>query len=470
MDKFKDECGVVGIFGNKDAAILTALGLHALQHRGQEAAGIVSINKGKFSLEKKFGLVGDRFSNEKIIKKLKGNQSIGHNRYSTSGDSSLRNIQPLYADLSFGGIAICHNGNLTNAIDMRKKLVKSGSIFHTTSDTEVLIHLLAKSKKENILNKLIDSLLKVVGAYSFLIMINKSLIAVRDPYGVRPLVMGKLKNGGKILASETVALDMVGAKFEREIKPGEIMILNEKGQKSFFPFKKKEKKFCIFEYIYFSRPDSIHEDKSVYEVRKSIGEQLAYESKIDADYVCSVPDSGNAAALGFSHASGIPFELGIIRNHYIGRTFIEPSNKIRHLGVKLKHNATGKYLKNKKIILVDDSIVRGTTSKKIVELIRDAGAKEVHFRVASPPTMNSCFYGVDTPNKSELIAHKKSIEKIRKFLNCDSLTFLSLEGLHKAVSKKQSSNGYCDACFTGKYPIDLIDKKNKKNQPSSLSD
>ena len=476
FDKFREECGVFGIHNNSDAAAITALGLHALQHRGQEAAGIVTKNNQQFHLEKRIGLVGDNFSKKSVIDKLPGNCAIGHNRYSTTGAPMLRNVQPLYADLSFGGLTICHNGNLTNAQQLKENLVKDGSIFHTTSDTEVMIHLLAKSKKSNFIDKLVEALSKVVGAYSFLIMTKDLMIGVRDPNGVRPLVIGELKKESKVLASETVALDIVDAKFIREVKPGEIVVLSNKNElKSIFPFEKKEKKFCIFEYIYFSRPDTTHEDQSVYEIRKAIGQELARETGVAADYVCAVPDSGNAAALGYSLYSKIPFELGVIRNHYVGRTFIEPSEKIRHLGVKLKHNANKKYLKNKKIILVDDSIVRGTTSKKIVEMVRNAGAKEVHFRVASPPTIGSCFYGVNTPTKKELIANNKSIEKIRKFIGADSLSFISIEGLYKALgrgkNKQKFNHGYCDACFTGKYPIKLVDqiKNNNINQTFGLS-
>ncbi len=458
-DKFKDECGVFAIYNHNHASAHTALGLHALQHRGQEAAGIVTYQDGKFYSEKGKGHVGDIFSDEKVIDKLPGKFAIGHNRYSTSGETNLRNVQPIFAEFEFGGFALSHNGNLTNAKTLRKNLIKQGCIFQSTLDTEIIIHLMATSRHHEVVDRFIDSLRQVEGAYSLVALCNESIIGVRDPHGVRPLVLGKIENESWILASETCALDIIGASYIRDIEPGEMVVLQNNTIQSIRPFQKKTSKFCIFEYIYFARPDSFVDGKSVYEARKKIGSVLALESHINADLVIPVPDSGVPAAIGYSKESKIPYELGIIRNHYVGRTFIEPGDKIRHLGVKLKHNANQYLVKNKKVILVDDSIVRGTTSKKIVEMVRNAGAREVHLRIASPPTTHSCFYGVDTPDRKELIAANNDTEKIRKEINVDSLAFISINGLYRAMGLEytEKESFYCDACFTGNYAITLTD-------------
>ncbi len=460
IDKFKDECGVFAIYSHNHSAAHTALGLHALQHRGQEAAGIVTFNENKFYSEKGIGHVGDIFSDEKVIDKLPGNFAIGHNRYSTSGETSIRNVQPVFAEFEFGGFALSHNGNLTNARTLRRNLVKQGCIFQSTLDTEIIIHLMATSRHHEVVDRLIDSLRQVEGAYSLVALCNDTIIGVRDPNGVRPLVLGKLENKSWILASETCALDIIGAEYLRDIEPGEMVVLENNTIQSLRPFQKKPSKFCIFEYIYFARPDSYFEGKSVYEARKKIGAELALESHISADLVIPVPDSGVPAAIGYSNESKIPYELGIIRNHYVGRTFIEPGDQIRHLGVKLKHNANHYLVRDRKIILVDDSIVRGTTSKKIVEMLRNAGAKEVHLRIASPPTTHSCFYGVDTPDRAELIAANNNIDQIKKIINADSLAFISIKGLYKAMGSEfinDVNSDYCDACFTGNYSIALTD-------------
>lgn len=459
LDKFHEECGVFGIYGSADAAAHTALGLHALQHRGQEAAGIVTYDGNQFYTHRALGLVGDNFNSPDIMHRLKGNQAIGHNRYSTTGETLLRNVQPFFAEYSFGGLALAHNGNLTNALILREELKKRGCIFAATSDTETIIHLIAISEAETLEAKLIDALKQIKGAYSLVLLTDQGLIGVRDPNGVRPLVMGKLGDS-YILASETCALDIIGADYVRDIKPGEIVFITGQGERSIFPFVQQQQRFCIFEYVYFSRPDSVSEGHNVYRVRKRIGAELARENKVDADIVVPVPDSGVPGALGYAEAAGIPFELGIIRNHYVGRTFIEPTDQVRNLGVKLKHNANDSIIKGKKVVLVDDSIVRGTTSKKIVSMIRDAGATEVHMRIASPPTTNSCYYGVDTPERSKLMAANYSIEEMCKLIGADSLSFISIEGLYRAVSgiERDAENPqYCDACFTGNYPIELSD-------------
>ena len=460
-DKFKDECGVFAIFGHSDASALVALGLHALQHRGQEAAGIVTFDLKQFHSERGLGQVGEIFSNQDVIDRLPGHCAIGHNRYSTSGETILRNVQPLFAEFEFGGFAVGHNGNLTNALNLRKQLVKQGCIFQSTLDTEVIIHLMATSRHNALVDRLIDALRQVEGAYSLVAMSNDTIIGVRDPNGVRPLVLGKLENDCFILSSETCALDIIGATYIRDIEPGELVVIDTNGMQTIRPFGPKKSRFCIFEYIYFSRPDSIVEGMSVYNTRKKIGEQLATETHIDADVVIPVPDSGVPAAMGYAKKAKIPYELGITRNHYIGRTFIEPGDHIRHLGVKLKHNANKSLVKDKRIILVDDSIVRGTTSTKIVEMIRAAGAKEVHMRIASPPTTFSCFYGVDTPEKEKLLASKYTICEMEKLINIDSLDFISIDGLYRAMGKLNRNNEipqYCDACFTGDYPIVLTDQ------------
>jgi amidophosphoribosyltransferase len=472
-DALHEECGVFGIFGHADAGALSVLGLHALQHRGQEAAGIVTYDEGHFIAERHSGLVGDAFGrNSQAARNLKGHFAIGHNRYSTAGGSRASNIQPLFADLAGGGLAIAHNGNLTNAHTLRTDLVAQGAIFHSTSDTETIIHLTARSAKARIVDKLIDALCQVQGAYSLVALTSKKLIGVRDPNGVRPLVMGQL-DGAYIFASETCALDIIGAEYVRDVKPGEMVVVDKDGVHTHFPFKPQAHRFCVFEYIYFARPDSTLEGRNVYEARKNIGAVLAEESPVDADMVIPVPDSGVPAALGFANEAKIPFELGIIRNHYVGRTFIEPSDSIRHLGVRLKHNPNRAKLKGQRVILVDDSIVRGTTSKKIVAMVRDAGAAEVHFRVSSPPTTHSCFYGVDTPNTDDLLAHKMDVEQMRRFIGADSLAFISMNGLYRAMGKAErnaKAPAFCDACFTGDYPIALTDISGGTRQLSLLAD
>ncbi|MFA6920735.1 MAG: amidophosphoribosyltransferase [Gallionella sp.] len=459
FDKFNDECGVFGIFGAVDASAHTALGLHALQHRGQEAAGVVSCQEGQFFAHRALGLVGDNFNSASVINKLPGQMAIGHNRYSTTGETLLRNVQPFSADLSFGSFGLAHNGNLTNAMTLRRDLITRGAIFASTSDTEVIVHLVALSTAATVEERIIDALTQVEGAYSLVMLSPTALIGVRDPFGVRPLVLGQLGDA-HILTSETCALDIIGAKYVRDVAPGEMLVIDGNGIKSVFPFKPKPHRLCIFEYVYFARPDSMIEDRNVYAVRKRIGMELAKETGIDADMVVPVPDSGVPAALGYSEASGLPFELGIIRNHYVGRTFIEPSESVRHLGVKLKHNANIAALKGKRVILVDDSIVRGTTSKKIVAMVREAGAAEVHMRIASAPTTHSCYYGVDTPERSQLMAANHSIAEMARIIGVDSLAFLSLDGMYRAVGEARRNNEmpqFCDACFSGEYPVELTD-------------
>ena len=460
-DTLHEECGVFGVFGHPDAGALTVLGLHALQHRGQEASGIVTYDNGHFIAERHPGLVGDIFAGKNSARalNLKGSFSIGHNRYSTAGGSAPRNIQPLFADLTGGGIAIAHNGNLTNARLLRAELVGEGRIFQSTSDTEVIIHLAARSKYKPIVDKLIDALKQVEGAYSLVALTSKKLIGVRDPWGVRPLVLGRL-DGAHFLASETCALDIIGAEFVRDIAPGEMIVITKDGIESYHPFAKQPHRFCVFEYIYFSRPDSVVEGRNVYEQRKRTGVELAKESPATADMVIPVPDSSIPAAIGYANEAGLPFELGIIRNHYVGRTFIEPTDGIRNFGVRKKHNPNRATLAGKRVVLVDDSIVRGTTSKKIVQMVRDAGATEVHFRVASPPTSHSCFYGVDTPNTDDLLAHKFDVEGMRRLIGADTLAFISMDGLYRAMGEGKrdaDSPQFCDACFSGAYPIDLTD-------------
>lgn len=462
-DKFHDECGIFGIFGNDDAAALTALGLHALQHRGQEACGIVTYDGDSFFSKRAIGLVDATFSKSDVIDRLKGHAAIGHNRYATTGEGAFRNIQPLFADMDFGGFSIAHNGNLTNAYSIRTDLVKKGAIFQSTSDTEVIVHLIALSKKKTIFERFTDAIKQIKGAYSLVAIADNQLIGLRDPYGIRPLALGRLGDA-YILSSETCAFDIIGADFVRDVEPGELVIINGMGVQSHFPFAKKPERFCIFEYVYFARPDSFMEGKSVYEMRKQIGVKLAEESPvIGADLVVPVPDSGVPSAIGYAQASGVPFELGIIRNHYVGRTFIEPSESIRHLGVKLKHNANRAYIEGKSVVLVDDSIVRGTTSKKIVDMMRAAGAREVHMRISSPPTTHSCYYGIDTPCTQDLLAHSKSVEEIRQFIGADSLAYISTDGLYRAVGENGRNNKnpqYCDACFTGDYAVELVDHNN----------
>lgn len=463
-DKFHDECGVFGVFNHKDAATLTALGLHALQHRGQEASGIVSVDGKQYFAHRGLGLVDDIFNESSTIAALKGTAAIGHNRYATTGGAGLRNVQPLYADLAFGGFTVAHNGDLTNASKLRSDLTTQGSIFQSTGDTEVIIHLVALSRKTSVFDRVIDALKQIEGAYSLIIHAEGKMMGVRDPNGFRPLVLGKL-DSSYILASETCALDIIGAEFIRDIEPGELVVITEQGLQSHRPLNPASHSFCIFEYIYFARPDSMIEGKSVYDKRKNIGVVLAQESPCDVDLVVPVPDSGVPAAIGYAQETGIPFELGIIRNHYVGRTFIEPTQTIRHLGVKRKHNANRGLVDGKRIVLVDDSIVRGTTSRKIVEMMRAAGAKEVHMRIACPPTKHSCYYGIDTPTSAELLAATHSIEEMTKFIGVDSLSFISPDGLYRAMGEDKrntSTPQYCDACFTGDYPVALTDQMLKK--------
>jgi amidophosphoribosyltransferase len=459
-DKLHEECGIFGVYDADGASAMVALGLHALQHRGQEAAGITSFDGEEFHTHRAMGHVAGNFDREDVIDGLKGRVAAGHVRYSTTGETSLRNVQPLYADLANGGFAVAHNGNISNAIHLRRELVRRGSIFQSTSDTEVIIHLLATSGQRGLLDRLIDALKQVEGAYSLICMTNQGMIACRDPLGIRPLVMGKLGNA-TIFASETVALDIVGAEFVRQIEAGEVVVVDDDGIHSHKPFAPVPARPCIFEHVYFSRPDSIVDGSSVYSVRKAIGAELARENGVDADYVIPVPDSGTPAAIGYAEAAKIPFELGIIRSHYVGRTFIQPGDGVRHLGVKLKHNANRNLVAGKKIILVDDSIVRGTTSLKIVQMMREAGAAEVHMRIASPPTTHSCFYGVDTPERSKLLASRMDVEEMRQFIEADSLAFLTIDGLYRALGVAARNSGvpqYCDACFTGSYPTTLTDQ------------
>lgn len=460
-DKLREECGIFGVYGAEGASAMVALGLHALQHRGQEAAGITSWDGEEFHSVRAMGHVAGNFDNDDVIRKLAGEVACGHVRYSTTGETALRNVQPLYAELSSGGFAIAHNGNISNAMNLRRRLVREGAIFQSTSDTEVIIHLLARSRYRTLLDRFIDALKQVEGAYSLICLTREGLIACRDPLGIRPLVMGRLGEA-IIFASETVAFDVVGAEYIRQVEPGELIVVTHGGElRSHRPFGESlHPRPCIFEHVYFSRPDSVVDGNSVYSVRKGIGAQLAIESPVDADLVIPVPDSGVPAAIGYAQQSGIPFELGIIRSHYIGRTFIQPGDKVRHLGVKLKHNANRALIDGKKIVLIDDSIVRGTTSLKIVQMMREAGAKEVHMRIASPPTRHSCFYGVDTPERGKLLAHKMDVAQMCAFIHADSLAFVSIEGLYRAIGenhRNEDSPQYCDACFTGAYPTTLTD-------------
>ncbi len=458
-DKFHEECGVFGVYGSEDAAALTALGLHALQHRGQEAAGIVAFDGKRFHPHRALGLVGDIFGDKEVIDRLPGDSAIGHNRYSTAGETVLRNVQPLYADYSFGGLALAHNGNLTNARQLRRELVQMGSLFQSTMDTEVIQHLIATSRAARLLDRVTEALRAIDGAYSLVALSRRKLIGARDPLGVRPLVLGRVGEAW-ILASETCALDIIGATYIRDIEPGEVVVIDEDGLHSHRHTPPVRRRLCIFEYIYFARPDSDVDGRNVYDARKAIGAELARESHVDADLVIPVPDSGVPAAIGYAGEAGIPFELGLIRNHYVGRTFIEPTDEIRHLGVRLKHNANRGQLAGKRVILVDDSIVRGTTSRKIVEMVRNAGAAEVHLRISSPPTRSPCFYGIDTPQASELLAANHDVEGIRRVIGADSLAYVTMDGLYRAMGEAGRDNEspqYCDACFSGDYPIALTD-------------
>lgn len=470
-DRLREECGVFGIFGNQDAAALTTLGLHALQHRGQEAAGIVACDGNHFHSERRMGLVGDNFNKQSVISRLKGAMAIGHNRYSTTGETILRNVQPLYADLDTGGFAVAHNGNLTNAMTLRRELISQGSICQSTSDTEVILHLLARSKKRRIVERFVDAIRQIEGAYALVGMSNDILLGARDPVGIRPLVIGKLANS-YVLASETCALDMVGATFLREVENGEVVAITKDGIETHRLFPKRPAQPCIFEFIYFARPDSVIDGRSVYDVRKQMGMQLAREAPADADVIVPIPDSGIPAAIGFSQESGIPFELGIIRNHYVGRTFIEPEQRIRAFGVKLKHSANAHMVRGKKIVLIDDSVVRGTTSQKIVALMYEAGAREVHMRIASPPITHPDYYGIDTPTPKDLLAANHDVDEMRKIMRASSLAFLSIDGIYRSVGydrRDPNAPQFTDHCFTGNYPTRLVDFADHGEIPKQLS-
>ncbi|MCK5930725.1 amidophosphoribosyltransferase [Fulvimarina manganoxydans] len=464
-DTLHEECGVFGIFNRADAAALVTLGLHALQHRGQEAAGIVAYDGAQFHVERHPGLIGDTFTKQAVLERLPGDSAIGHTRYATTGGGGLRNVQPFFAELSAGGFAVAHNGNITNAMTVQRELQRRGSIFSSTSDTETILHLIATSGARHFKDKLIDALSRLEGAFSLVGLAAGKMVGVRDPLGIRPLVLGDLE-GAPILTSETCALDIIGADFVRDIEPGEMVIVTDKGIESLFPFQKRKPRFCIFEYVYFARPDSSVEGRNVYTIRKKIGEELARESHVDADIVVPVPDSGVPAAIGYAQQAALPFELGIIRNHYVGRTFIQPTDAIRHMGVRLKHNANRSMIEGKRVILVDDSIVRGTTSQKIVQMVRDAGASEVHMRIASPPTTGACFYGVDTPETGKLLASRMTIAEMAEFIKVDSLAFLTIDGLYRACDedgRDAIQPQFCDACFTGDYPTALTDQDTADN-------
>ncbi|MCY4031354.1 MAG: amidophosphoribosyltransferase [Hyphomicrobiales bacterium] len=465
-EDLRENCGVFGIFDHEDASALTALGLHALQHRGQEAVGIVSFDGSQFFAERKLGLVGDHFSNPNVIARLSGSSAIGHVRYATTGNTALRNIQPLFADLWGGGLACAHNGNLTNSRRLRSELVRAGAIFQSTSDTETILQLIARDRSPRTIERLIGALHQIEGAFALVFLTTKKLIGVRDPHGIRPLVLGNL-NGAPILTSETCALDIIGAKFEREIDPGEVVVITEDGIESLKPFQPKHPRPCIFERIYFARPDSIVDGKSIYDYRHALGRELAQETSFEADVVIPVPDSGVPAAIGYAITANLPFELGIIRNHYVGRTFIQPTQKIRELGVRLKHNINRSRVNGKRVVLIDDSIVRGTTSVKLVRMMYEAGAKEVHLCVASPPICYPDFYGIDTPLKEELLASRYSLDEMRNFIGADSLTFLSLEGMYRAMgmeSRNVDRPQFADHCFTGDYPTRLVDETYDRHQ------
>ena len=471
LDKFHEECALFGIYGTSDAAAHAALGLHALQHRGQEASGIVTFDGRQFHDHRAAGLVGEIFGEQPVMARLKGYSAIGHNRYATTGGASDRNIQPIFADFDFGGLALAHNGNLTNAYVLRRELVRMGCLFQSTTDTEVINHLIARSNYSTVVDRIIDALGKVRGAYSLLMLTDSALYGMRDPLGVRPLCIGRLDDSW-IITSESCALDIIGARFVRDVEPGELVIVDGQGLRSIKPFPKHQRRFCVFEHIYFARPDSKIEGVGVYDARKRIGVELAKESPVAADVIVPVPDSGVPAAIGYAAQSGIPFELGIIRNHYVGRTFIEPADHIRHLGVRLKHNANRAMIEGKRVILVDDSIVRGTTSMKIVEMVRSVGAKEVHMRIAAPPTTNPCFYGIDTPERDKLLASRYDVAGMAKFIGVDSLAFISIDGLYRAMGipggRDPAAPAFCDACFTGDYPTTLDDVNDAEDRQLSF--
>ena len=460
LDKLHEECGVVGVYGHPEAANLVYLGLYALQHRGQESAGIVASTHSKMRLEVGMGLVADVFDPIRILK-LPGPLAIGHNRYSTAGKSELVNAQPCMINYSAGSLALAHNGNLVNAHAIRKELGSKGAIFQSTNDSEVIVHLMAQSKAETFVDQAAEALRQVSGAYSLVLMTKTELLAARDPHGFRPLCLGKL-DGSYIVASETCVMDLIEAEFIREVEPGELILINDQGIQSFFPFKKVDTKHCVFEHIYFARPDSFIFGEHVYTARKDMGRAMAQESPADVDLIVPVPDSGVVSAMGFAEESGIPFEMGLIRNHYVGRTFIEPQSQIRHFGVKLKLNPVKEIIAGKRIAIIDDSIVRGTTARKIVKMLRDVGAKEVHLRISAPPILHSCFYGIDTPTKEELIAHTHDLEETRQYLAADSLAYLSLEKMMEVLENGKKK--FCSACFDGNYPIPITDKKTETSQ------
>lgn len=446
-DKPREECGIVGVFGHPEAAKLAYLGLYALQHRGQETAGIVSSDGERHYIHRGQGLVNDVF-NQPTLDELKGNNAIGHVRYSTTGSNNLINAQPLTATYRGGQMAVAHNGNMTNAVELRRELEGRGAIFQGSTDSETILHMIAQSTSDDFIEALRNSVTRLKGAFSLIFLSGDKIIGLKDPHGIRPLCVGKLENGGTVLASESCALDIMDAQYLRELKPGEMIIIDEAGPRVERPFPPAEEKFCVFEYIYFSRPDSMVGHRSVESIRNRLGRQLATEHPVEADIVISVPDSSNAAAIGYAEQCGLPFKLGLIRNHYIGRTFIEPEDRIRHFGVKIKLNAVRSVLRDQRVIVVDDSMVRGTTSGKIVAMLRNAGAREVHFRLSAPPWKNPCFYGIDTPTEGELIANQMTIEQIGARMGADSIGFLSIEGLLASVPKNM---GYCTACFTGNY-------------------
>jgi amidophosphoribosyltransferase len=473
-DRLHEECGVFGIYGHPEAAAITALGLHALQHRGQEAAGIVTFDGKRFHSERRLGLVGDTFTRRDVIERLPGQLAVGHTRYSTTGENILRNVQPLFCELDAGGFAVGHNGNLTNGLTLRRHLVREGAIMQSTNDTEVILHLVARSRRNRFIDRFIDALRAIEGAYSLVALTNKKLIGARDPLGIRPLVLGEL-DGYPILASETCALDIIGARYVRDVKNGEIVVANEPDIdkiESFMPFPPMAPRPCIFEYIYFSRPDSIVGGRPVYRVRKTMGAELAGEAPVEADVVIPVPDSGVPAALGFAQASGIPLDFGIIRNHYVGRTFIQPTQTVRELGVRLKHSANRIVVQGKRIVLIDDSLVRGTTSVKIVQMMRDAGASEVHFRIASPPITHPDYYGIDTPERDKLLAANHDVASMCRFIGADSLAFLSVDGIYRAMgfaARDPVRPQFTDHCFTGEYPTALTDRATRDVPPRQLS-